>query len=465
MKNQYKKVMKKYLFTTALLALATLAMAQTDKQETTYRRSSLYTIMLPDEELTGDQLATVKDAFLTNTFPDKYNDHNLADRVLDLTKIKAIEVTQAEIDAAQESTGKKGSKLGSLAKKGLNFAKKAAAESSENASDSASAEGSKDAKYIAKLTKYFNANHVAGKMVAKWLGGPETAPKKATAMSTSLIEERGLNTLSQDELLKAQQAVGGKEKLVAAAEYDLMNRTFVMVNRYSYVSAEEIIAYISAAASAVGGGQIAMLAGAGLAAAIKGYFVKTNTYLFQLDVTNDKINEIVEKYSKDIRGLYTDSSIKFKYVGKTSDFAPATMQVNLKSDADTKLVARATVRATDGAIAKLQKKYDEFKTLATLHQDGENLYAFVGAKEGCDEGDKFEVLQKVLDDNGLETYEVVGKVSIEKGQLWDNRAGAQEKLEGGATTKEKGKANASLTYSGFGKSKKLLEGSLIRQIK
>ena len=38
------------------------------------------------------------------------------------------------------------------------------------------------------------------------------------------------------------------------------------------------------------------------------------------------------------------------------------MKLSTKSDADTKLIARATVRATDAAIADLQKKYEEFKT-------------------------------------------------------------------------------------------------------
>lgn len=445
--------MRRSLLTIIMLGVATFAMAQSAKQETAYRRSSLYSIMLPDEKLSGEELDLVKDAFLKNAFPDKYNEHNLDERVLDLAAIKAIEVTKEEVDAAEASTGKK-SKFGALAKKGLSMAGAAAGVTSGDSTIS-------DAQYVAKITKYFNEHNVAGAMVAKWFGGGNTKPAAAQALNTALIEERGLGTLSQEELSKAEQSVGGKEKLVAAAEYDLMNRTFVTVNRYAYLSAEEIIDYITAATGGAGGG----IAAAALKKVLKGYFVKTTTYLFQLDLSDDKINELVEKYGSDISGLYTDESIKFKYVGKTWDYAPAALSLSLKADALAKLINRATVRATDGSVQKLQKKYEQFKTLATLHQDGENLYAYVGKKEGCKEGDKFEVLQKTIDKNGNEVYDVVGTVKIEKGKLWDNRAGANEKIEGAAADKDDDKTDTALTYSSFGTSKKLWDGALIRQVK
>ena len=83
----------------------------------------------------------------------------------------------------------------------------------------------------------------------------------------------------------------------------------------------------------------------------------------------------------------------------------------------------------------------------------------------CKEGDKFEVLQKTLDDEGNEVFETVGQVKIQKGELWDNRPGAGKAIEGAATNKDKSGANASLTSSGLGTSKKLWEGSLLRQTK
>lgn len=488
--------MKKQLFPVLLLGLSALCAAQTDKQETSYRRSSLYTIMIPDKSLTGETLAAVKTAFLENAFPDKYNNHNLSERILETSKIKDIEVTEKEIYAYLESTGKsrKWYKSDGTESKDDVYNSLPSRDPDERRRQEQEPESFKDffksfkddfaqmrkdnrefaqemergssrykeAECIVWLTKYFAKNHVAGKLVATWFGGDETATAKP--MDVALIEERGLNTLSQEEMNKAMQTVGGKERLVAAAEYDLMNRTFVTVTTYSYLSATEILALTAGVASYVPGpGQLVALGAVAASLAVNGYFVTTSTYLFQLDVTNDKINELICKYSADISGLYTDDDIKLKYVGKAEDKASAAMKISLSPDVATKLITRATVQATDGVIAKLQSKHDQFKTLATLHQDGDKLFAYVGVKEGCEEGTKFEVLQKTIDDNGNEVFEVVGKVKIKRGQLWDNRAGAGEQIEGCETDK-KGDGNADLPYSGLGKSKKLLEGSLIRQM-
>jgi len=103
--------------------------------------------------------------------------------------------------------------------------------------------------------------------------------------------------------------------------------------------------------------------------------------------------------------------------------------------------------------------------LATLHQDGEQLFAFVGMKEGVKKGDKFEVLQKSINKQGKEEFKVVKTIKVEKDGLWDNREGAGEVIEGAASAKEEKDANAALKYTKLGTSKDFLEGSLIRQVK
>jgi hypothetical protein len=448
--------MKKLVLAAVLLSVGMTSLAQDAKQETKYRRSSLYTIMLPDDKLTGEQKKLVSEAFLTKVFPDKYNNHCLSERILDLTQIKAIEVTDYEIKAA-EAAGAKGAKKGLGGMLG-GLGKKAVAQNGDGNQDNS------DAAYVAKLQKYFKEQKTAQKLIAKWLGGEETKPSKAQPSNMALVEERGLQTLSQEELDRAKSEAGGKEALIASAMDDLLPKTFVMVNRYAYLSAEEIMAYVTAAASAVGGGYAA-LGGAALGAVLKGYFVKTNTYLFQLDLDKDKIMVLGEKYYNDITGLYDDDSYQLKYVGKTWDYAPAALKLSINEEALKKLISRATVRATDDAIAKLQAKYPDFKTLATLHQDGAQLFAFVGMKEGVKKGDKFEVLQKTINKEGKEEFKVVKTITVEKDGVWDNREGAGEVIEGEATGKEDKDANASLKYTKLGTSKDFLEGSLIRQVK
>lgn len=263
--------MKKLVLAAVLLSVGMTSLAQDAKQETKYRRSSLYTIMLPDDKLTGEQKKLVSEAFLTKVFPDKYNNHCLSERILDLTQIKAIEVTDDEIKAA-EAAGAKGAKKGLGGMLG-GLGKKAVAQNGDGNQDNS------DAAYVAKLQKYFKEQKTAQKLIAKWLGGEETKPSKAQPSNMALVEERGLQTLSQEELDRAKSEAGGKEALIASAMDDLLPKTFVMVNRYAYLSAEEIMAYVTAAASAVGGGYAA-LGGAALGAVLKGYFVKTNTYLF-----------------------------------------------------------------------------------------------------------------------------------------------------------------------------------------
>lgn len=91
---------------------------------------------------------------------------------------------------------------------------------------------------------------------------------------------------------------------------------------------------------------------------------------------------------------------------RETKFAPATLQLTVKGDAAERRIKRATVRATDGSIAKLQRKHDEFKTLATLHIDGDRLYAYIGKKEGVKSGDKYEVLEQTMDEDGVVTFKL-----------------------------------------------------------
>ena len=117
-------------------------------------------------------------------------------------------------------------------------------------------------------------------------------------------------------------------------------------------------------------------------------------------------------------------------------------------------------------IAKLQKKYDQFKTLATLHTDGDGLYAYIGKKEGVGSGDKYAVLEQVMDKDGKVTFDKVGTIKVSKGKVWDNRAGAGETIEGAATGQEDGDTDPTLTSTRFdGKAGKFMDGMLLRQEK
>jgi len=89
------------------------------------------------------------------------------------------------------------------------------------------------------------------------------------------------------------------------------------------------------------------------------------------------------------------------------------------------LIAKATINSFEAVIAKLQKKYEVFRTKTPL-LSGDPITAKIGLKEGLEAGDKFEVLEQVLDEKtGRTTYKRVGKIKVKSGMIWDNRFGAE----------------------------------------
>lgn len=455
--------MRRVLLTMMVALIATVSFAQKANQDMKYRRSSLYTIMVPSDKLTGDAKTIVTNTFDTLAIPDKYNDHNLEIRHIDLTK---IEVTPEEIKAVDEMDGGQKKGLAGLAKKGLGFAKKTISTSETG--------GMTGDEKIAKIIKFFEQNKIANKIIGKWYNESQTM-KDNSYFNTLLIEDRGLFGASQEELNKYRGVIGGMNKIMDAAEKDLIPRTFVMVTSYAYMSAEEIAEMSAAAGAVVGGaiGGVAQLTSVAAGALLKGYFVTTTSYLFQLEWNEDVMLGFYDKYwnAKDTKEFDTDASYKLTYVGKTSCHAPATMKLTMNDDASAKLISRATARATDKSIAQLQKKYDQFKTLTVLNisDDGQMMYAYVGKKEGVKAGDKFEALEQIQDEAGNITYKRVGTVKVAKGKVWDNRHGAGEVLEGEAIDDDDDDDDdPNLEYTIFeGKpSKALADGGLwLRQMK
>ena len=85
-----KREMKKTCIIFILLVSFTIrTRAQEQEQTLDYRRSSLYSLMINHTE---QQFASeIKEAFLQIPVPDKFNDHNLSVKVLDMdTKLSNV---------------------------------------------------------------------------------------------------------------------------------------------------------------------------------------------------------------------------------------------------------------------------------------------------------------------------------------------------------------------------------------
>ena len=86
---------------------------------------------------------------------------------------------------------------------------------------------------------------------------------------------------------------------------------------------------------------------------------------------------------------------------------------------------KVTKRTIDENIAKLQHQYPDFRIKAPLLST-EPLKADVGLKEGITEDTLFEVLERVISEDGKMHYEKVGVIRPVKGKIKDNRYMAAE---------------------------------------
>lgn len=423
--------MKKIILSVALSCAINAVTAQSfhKKDNMEYRRSSLYTIMIPSDKLTGTANDIVTLTFDTLSIPDKYNDHNLGIRHIDLTK---IEVSKEEIKAVKENADVKRTGIGGFltkAGRGIGGATRKVFSNSQNAQMS-------DKEKVAKILKFFRENHIANKLIEKWYNKQNSLNKDGSHFNMDRIHHLGLVGASVEEINKHKETIEGERPIMDAAALDLIPRTFIMVTSYAYSSPEEVAEYankLSENAKAKGDEGFGALTGlVGSVASLvgdisKGHLVTATSYLFQLDWNEEIMKKFYDKYWNATNTREFDMSDEFtiSYVGQTTSQAWAgASKVKDTDKAHAKSIGLATVRATDACIARLQSRYPVFKTLTSLNvADDGTMYAYIGKKEGVKGGDEYDVLEQVPDGKGGFEYENVGTVEVEKGKVWDNRAG------------------------------------------
>ncbi|PKP36528.1 MAG: hypothetical protein CVT98_07645, partial [Bacteroidetes bacterium HGW-Bacteroidetes-15] len=262
--------------------------------------------------------------------------------------------------------------------------------------------------------------------------------------------------------------VRGKTLLADAGE-ELIGNTFVVVSRFNYVSKEEIMGAAKRGLSLLQeyGGQYAQIAAkvGSLAAdvASKGYVIQASSYLYKLS-WNDSIASVFYEnywidstYNSPEKKLAFENTDLFKLELVGFDKAWADLQSTIFTQkSEDELIRIATVKAIDAVIAKLQKQHDVFKTKTPLYSV-DPLAAKIGLKEGLEKGDKYEVLEQYIDEEGRTRYDRKGIVRVDK-QIWDNRYMAAEEM---ALEGKSDDVNVTI-LKGAGK---FYPGLLIRQIK
>lgn len=437
----------KGLFLLIVMLLCAQFVPAQDGDINQYRRSSLYTIIIDDEGLMERSKAEIiKKTFFETPLPEKFNDHNLAARSI---VPKDYPVTSAEIAAVKDTKPGDGS------------------EKKDEKDDAY--------KLPAVMMKYFTQNHIAQDLIAKWYDKSSTYdPATSSFFDMDLIKQRGLYDASEFDKQMADKSTRGINMLADAGE-DLVNNTFVVAIRFNYINKEEVGKKVSSTTSKIAGalggkaGKIGRTTEKAVNTttdvAARGYMVKATAFLFQLDWT-DEVNAVFyQDYynAPDLTEFYESDKFRLKYIGSVSDWSDV-QSTKFSKKTEAELVHRAAVRSIDEVIAKLQKKYEPFRTKTPLLTTEPEITAQIGMKEDVEDGDKFEVLEKNMDpETGKITYKRVTTLKAEKGKIWDNRYAADEEQ---AENAEQGEGAVqtikATTFSGGNKN--IYPGMLIRQI-
>jgi hypothetical protein len=278
------------------------------------------------------------------------------------------------------------------------------------------------------IEQYLNNKGVARDLVAKWFNRDENGN-----FNMDLIAERGQYNASEIDVKVAQSSVRGKAMLADAGR-ELIGNTFVIVYDYKYTNKEEqakkrggVLDFLSTAASIAGYDDVAnIVQGVRVASDVvgKGYFVRTTSYLYRLVWNDDVANEFYTYLWNDAsdsdpkrKELFDRSDLfKLEYVG--SEKSRNNLQSTIfTSKSDNELIEIATTRAVDKNIGKLQKTYEEFRVKTPLLST-DPIAAQIGTKEDIERGDKFEVLEQILDEDGTTYYDKIGTIKVQK--VWDN---------------------------------------------
>lgn len=399
-----------------LLILIAASVQQMFAQETEaqYRRSSIYSVLVNH---TDQQYASeIKEAFLQIPVPDKFNDHNLSVKVLNMDKKLA--------GAGREKENE-------------------------------------------EITQFLQDNNIASRLVARWFNRDFFTGE----CNMELVKERGLYNATEFDKQLANRSARGVAMLQDAGE-DLIGNTFVLVNDIRYVDKNKgakvaggFLKALGTIAAAYTGTNIDNLTDnlGDMIETIKGFKVKINTFLYRLDWTDEQATLFYqEQYAAKPDKQKHDNfeaargSYRLKYVGKVESSGGTTSFLGINEDNPIAMVRKACERAIDENVVDLQRNYEEFRTKTPL-LTVEPLTAYVGMKEGVSPKSRFEVLEIVEMEDGSHKYNRVGVIEPIENLIWDNRYMAVEE----------GAVGATLGYTTFRKvnGKDFAKGMLIREMK
>lgn len=495
-----------FVFNFAFVVYTAFAQAMGD----IYRRNSLCVGIISNPEIkSSNETKLIYDAVKEYQLSDKYNDHNVGLSVIDL---ETIDVSRKDVNLY-----KKTEKRSFLQK--MNSALNVIADSFE-AENGIQTDGlyglDPEEVTIIKLKKYIDSQNIPALLIAKWFNASNVL-NDGTYYNMSLIQERGAYNASELDVLRAKESVRGMS-ILKDAGMELIPNTYVLLISLKMETAtsvltqetkkqestnKEIDDYISKRGDKIVGRKtykIDKTTGRRVAVyttdTIKaekravsqiiksfsidseqikknyeeakntaGYYVKATAYLFKLKWEEDEESLFISTYyDQSPQALLSSHDFKLEFIDYRTDMTEVTeKKKNANYSDNLKLIKKATMQSIDKCIANLQKEHEDFKVKAPLIDvNMKDATAFIGYKEGISEDSKFEVLERVYNENkNTYRYKKVGTLKVDKKRIWDNRYNIED-----GTGNERDAINSMIDRTYFnGSTKNLAPGMLIRQLK
>ena len=432
-----------------LTLVSTIMFAQNTENETKYRRSSLSMVLIESENFPNKD--AVMGSWNNYPFPDKYNQHNIDLKNINLETIKLSD--KELVDAGfLKDTLKTEIELLKASVKPVRYL--------NNEKTLAVVLPSELETYKLKIDKLIKESKLANKLVSSWF-------IKNDKFDLTLIGERGSYDASQFDANNAKGNAKG-EAILKDAGYELINNTFLTFTKLKFIENEPAARIIRDAAKVATAKELAgkpqflidkAMQGLDIVyeKTKEGYSLWSNTWLYKLNWDETSLNNLWDIWDN-LDELKSSDKFKIEFVNFQSNMSLVTFKLG-ETRSQEQIIDLSLVRNVDKAFAKLQKENDVFKPKVPILSN-KPVTAQIGMKEGLEGGEKFEVLQYELDPKtGLSYYKKIGTVKVDKKQVWDNRYNAGQKPENEQLDKEGNPIN-STSFKG-----KAPFGALLKQIK
>lgn len=248
-----------------------------------------------------------------------------------------------------------------------------------------------------EIENYLNNNNVAKQLVSRWFNRDSNG-----LFNMDLVAKRGEYNASELDVKVALNSVRGKALLKDAGE-ELISNTFIII--YDFSSEPT---------------------GNSARTGLPTMCFNLKSYLYRL-VWDDKTASVfyndywVDKNNPDpsrIQAFEESDLFKLKFVGSS------VVKSKIVTDPEKHIVFVGDIieKLMDDSMAELQRNYEEFRVKFPLYS-GNPIAAKIGKKEGLKEGDKFEVLEQIVNPDGTTKYQKIGEIRVgSEKDIWDNTA-------------------------------------------